>query len=182
MIITGDDEGEIEELKKNLFTEFEMKDLGLLKYFLGIEGLRSVEGIFINQRKYVLDLLAEVGMLDCKPAETLMVQNHGLQIKEGAKLANRRKYQRLVGKLIYLSHTRPDISYAVGIVSQFMHQPQNDHWEAALRIVRYLKGTSGHGVFFQKHGHVEIHGYTDADWAGNLIDRRSILPLWEATW
>ena len=140
MIITGDDTDEIAELKKNLFQEFEMKDLGLLKYFLGIEVLRSKKGIFINQRKYVLDLLAEIGMLDCKPADTPMVQNHGLQIKEGGKPTDRGRYQRLVGKLIYLSHTRPDIAYAVGVVSQFMHAPQEEHWEAVLRIIRYLKG------------------------------------------
>ena len=173
MIITGDDEEEISRLRQNLFKEFEMKDLGSLKYFLGIEVLRSKQGIFINQRKYVLDILAEIGMIDCKPADTPMVQNHGLQIREGAKRADRGRYQRLVGKLIYLSHTRPDLAYVVGVVSQFMHAPQEDHWEAVLRIVRYLKGTVGHGVLFKKHGHLEIHGYTDADWAGNPNDRKS---------
>ena len=89
MIITGDDEEEIAELKKNLFHKFEMKDLGLLKYFLGIEVLRSKKGIFINQRKYILDLFAVIGMIDCKPADTPMVQNHGLQIIEGAKPTDR---------------------------------------------------------------------------------------------
>ena len=173
MIITGDDKEEIGELRKNLFKEFEMKDLGHLKYFLGIEVLRSDQGIFINQRKYILDLLAEIGMIDCKPADTPMIQNHGLQILEGAKLTDRGRYQRLVGKLIYLSHTRPDIAYVVGVVSQFMHSPQEDHWEAALRIVRYLKGTAEHGVLFKKHGHLEINGFTDADWAGNPNDRKS---------
>ncbi|XP_042041415.1 uncharacterized mitochondrial protein AtMg00810-like [Salvia splendens] len=173
MIITGDDTEEMIELRKNLFNEFEMKDLGLLKYFLGIEVLRSKKGIFINQRKYVLDLLAEVGMVDCKPADTPMVQNHGLQMKENARLADRGRYQRLVGKLIYLSHTRPDIAYAVGVVSQFMHAPQEEHWDAALRIVRYLKGTADHGLLFEKHGNLEIHGFTDADWAGNPNDRKS---------
>ena len=173
MIITGNDEEEIAELRKNLFHEFEMKDLGLLKYFLGIEVLRSKKGIFINQRKYILDLLAEIGMIDCKPTDTPMVQNHGLQMKEGAKLTDRGRYQRLVGKLIYLSHTRPDIAYSVGVVSQFMHSPQEEHWEAVLRIVKYLKGTTEHGLMFEKHGHLEIHGFTDADWAGNPNDRRS---------
>ena len=173
MIITGNDEEEIAQLKKNLATEFEMKDLGALKYFLGVEVLRSRKGIFINQRKYILDLLAEIGMVDCKPAETPIIVNHGLQIKEGAQLTDRERYQRLVGKLIYLSHTRPDIVYAVSIVSQFMHQPQHEHLEAALRIVRYLKRTFDHGIMFKKNDHLEIHGYTDADWAGNPVDRRS---------
>ncbi|XP_057524863.1 uncharacterized mitochondrial protein AtMg00810-like [Amaranthus tricolor] len=74
------------------------------------------EGIFINQRKYILDLLAEAGMLDCKPTESPMVANHGLQIVEGAEMANQDRYRRMVGKLIYLSHTRPNIVYAVGII------------------------------------------------------------------
>ncbi|XP_042009205.1 uncharacterized mitochondrial protein AtMg00810-like [Salvia splendens] len=146
MIITGDDVEEIESLKKSLFLKFEMKDLGDLKYFLGIEILRSKRGIFLRQRKYVLDLLAETGLLECKPTETPIVLNHGLKIVEGADQTEQGKYQRLVGKLIYLSHTRPDISYVVGVVSQFMHKPQRDHMEAAMRIVRYLKGTTGYGV------------------------------------
>ncbi|XP_041999826.1 uncharacterized mitochondrial protein AtMg00240-like [Salvia splendens] len=102
-----------------------------------------------------------------------MVPNHGLKIEEGAKLADREKYQRLVGKLIYLSHTRPDITYAVGIVSQFMHKPQEDHMEAALKIVRYLKGTVGYGVLLEKGGDLKVHGYIDADWASNPVDRKS---------
>ena len=173
MIITRDNVEEIRQLKEHLATEFEMKNLGDLKYFLGIEVLRSGKGIFISQRKYVLDLLAETGMLECKPADTQIIQNHGLQLIKGAISTDRGRYQRLVGKLIYLSHTRPDIAYAVGVLSQFMHGPQEEHWEAALRVVRYLKGTVGHGVLFQKNGHLDIHGYTDADWAGNLVDRRS---------
>lgn len=173
MIITGDDLEEVKRLKENLFKEFEMKDLGRLKYFLGIEVLRSKKGIFINQKKYTLDLLTEIGMLDCKPADTPISVNHRLQIVNGADETDRGQYQHLVGKLIYLSHTRPDIAYAVSIVSQFMHQPQTKHLEAALRIVRYLKGTYNYGLLFKKTGNLEIQAYTDADWAGNPTDRRS---------
>lgn len=151
-----------------------MKDLGSLKYFLGIEVLRSNRGIFIRQRKYILDMLAEIGMLECKPAETPMITNHRMEIVEGAKPANIGRYQRLVGKLIYLSHTRPDIAYSVGVVSQFMHSPQEEHWEAVLRIVRYLKKTAEYGLIFEKNGHLDICGFTDADWGGSLSDGRSI--------
>nr|GEV64003.1 putative reverse transcriptase, RNA-dependent DNA polymerase [Tanacetum cinerariifolium] len=115
MIIIGNDEEEIKKLKGELFTEFEMKDLGRLKYFLGIEVLRSQAGIFICQKKYILDLLAKTGMLDCKPAETPMMSNKKLYIETEAELADRDRYQRLVGKLLYLSHTRLDIAYAVGV-------------------------------------------------------------------
>ena len=138
MIITGNDKAEIQALKEKLFKEFEMKDLGRLKYFLGIEVLRSNEGMFICQRKYVMDLLAETEMIDCKPTETLIVVNYGLQTLEAAKAANHEQYQKLVGKLIYLSHTRPDIAYAVGIVSRFMHQPHIQHIEAVNKILRYI--------------------------------------------
>lgn len=92
MIITGSDTEEIKELKKNLSTEFEIKDLGGLKYFLGIEVLRSRRGIFISQRKYILDLLAETGLVDGKPADTPMMVNHGLQMEEGGKLAEKGRY------------------------------------------------------------------------------------------
>ena len=143
MIITGDDLEEIAKLKGKLFEEFEMKDLTNLKYFLGIEILRSKLEIFINQIKYILNLLASIGMIYCKPAETPIVANHGSQIVKGAKLANKQQYQRLVGKLIYLFHTISDIAYTVGIVSRFMHLPQTNHLEAVMRIVRYLKGACG---------------------------------------
>ncbi|KAM0026098.1 putative RNA-directed DNA polymerase [Helianthus debilis subsp. tardiflorus] len=173
MIITGNDEEEMKNLKASLFTKFEMKDLGRLKYFLGIEVLRSKQGIFICQKKYVLDLLAETGMIDCKPADTPMIVNHKLCMEEGARLADKERYQRLVGKQIYLSHTRPDIAYAVGVVSQFMHQPQVAHMEAIWKILRYLKKTPGHGVLFQPNKHLKIQAYTDADWAGDQGNRRS---------
>nr|GFC62636.1 putative reverse transcriptase, RNA-dependent DNA polymerase [Tanacetum cinerariifolium] len=115
MIITGNDEKEIKKLKEGLFTEFEMKDLGRLKYFLRIEVLRSQHGIFIFQKKYILDLLAETRMIDCKPAKTPMIVNKKLYIHDKAKTVDKDRYQRMVGKLIYLSHTRPDIAYAVGV-------------------------------------------------------------------
>ena len=149
MILIRSDAEEIRSLRKKLFEEFKMKDLGELRYFLGIEVLKSKNEIFISRRKYILDLLAETGMVDCKPADTPMVVNHELEMKEGGKLANKEKYQRLVGKLIYLAHTRLDIAYSVAVVSQFMHNPQVEHMGAAMRIVRYLKGSHGRGVTFR---------------------------------
>ncbi|KAJ0478883.1 putative RNA-directed DNA polymerase [Helianthus annuus] len=102
-----------------------------------------------------------------------MIVNQKLKIIEGAELADRERYQRLVGKLIYLAHTRPDIAYAVGVVSQFMHQPQLEHMEALMRIIRYLKGTPGRGIVFKNNGHLDVKAFTDADWAGNPNDRSS---------
>ena len=97
-----------------------MKDLGALKYFLGIEVARNSKGIFLNQRKYTLDIIAEAGLLGAKPVSILMEQNHNLALATGSLLADPEKYRRLVGRLIYLSVTRPHLSYCVHVLAQFM--------------------------------------------------------------
>ncbi|KAL5553717.1 hypothetical protein UlMin_041118 [Ulmus minor] len=163
MVVTGDDHDEIDCLQRHLTSEFEMKQLGDLKYFLGIEVARSKHGIFLSQRKYILDLLTETGMLGCKPVDTPIEQNHKLFHCLDATSTDKGRYQRLVGKLIYLSHTRPDIAYAVCVVSQFMHDPRKPHMDAVERILRYLKSAPGKGLLFTKHNHLKIEGYTDAD-------------------
>ncbi|PRQ42978.1 putative RNA-directed DNA polymerase [Rosa chinensis] len=173
MIVTGNDLEEVKKLEAHLSSVFEMKDLGGLKYFLGIEVARSREGISLSQRKYVVDLLIETGLLACQPADTPMEQNHKLAEYPDQVPTNKERYQRLVGKLIYLSHTRPDIAYAVSVVSQFMHAPSEDHMHAVHRILRYLKTNPGKGIMFSKNNHTDIAGYTDADWAGSITDRRS---------
>lgn len=121
----------------------------------------------------MLDLLKETGMLACKPAETPIDVNHRLGLFQDQKPADMGCYQRLVGRLIYLSHTRPDIAYAVSVVSQFMHSPSKEHMEAVYRILKYLKGTPGKGLLFSKGGVSNVEGYTDADWAGDQTTRRS---------
>ena len=173
MVVTGDDPVEMASLQKRLSLEFEMKDLGQLKYFLGIEVARSKLGISLSQRKYVLDLLAETGMLDCKPIDTPIEMNHKLAIYPDQVPTNKSRYQRLVGRLIYLSHTRPDLAYAVSVVSQFMHNPSEEHMDAVMRILKYLKSAPGRGLLFARDGEFEVTGYTDADWAGDKTDRRS---------
>ncbi|KAM3369468.1 hypothetical protein ACQJBY_017392 [Aegilops geniculata] len=157
----GNDTEEIVGLKHHLAQEFEVKDLGHLRYFLGIEVLRGPKGIFMTQRKYILDLLKETGMYGSKPATTPIEQNHKLSSELGNPV-NRERYQRLVGKLIYLSHTRPDIAFAVSIVSQFMHNPRTAHLDAVNRILRYLKGCPGKGLLYTKQGNLQVECYTDA--------------------
>ena len=163
MVLTGDDPCEMKALQEYLATKFEMKDLGQLKYFLGIEVARSKHGVLLSQRKYVLDLLTETGMLDYKPVETPMEMNHKLGILPDQAPTDKGRYQRLVERLIYLSHTRPDISYAVSVVSQFMHAPSEEHMEAVYRILRNLKSAPGKGLLFSKNGISNIEGYTDSD-------------------
>ncbi|KAI5327710.1 hypothetical protein L3X38_027106 [Prunus dulcis] len=163
----------MQSLQKHLASKFEMKSLGDLKYFLGIEVAKSKHGIFLSQRKYILDLLAETGMLDCKPIDTLGEQNHKLGLYHNQVPIDNERYQRLMGKLIYLAHTRPDIAYAVSVMSQFMHSPSENHMGDVMRILRYLKVTSGKGLIFCKNVHTYVEGSMDADWAGSITDRCS---------
>ncbi|KAK2433017.1 putative mitochondrial protein [Trifolium repens] len=173
IILTGNDVEEQKMLGQCLANEFEIKTLGRLKYFLGIEVAHSKKGIFISQQKYITDLLKETGKSACKPASTPLDPNLKLGIAEEAAAVDKEMYQRLVGRLIYLSHTRPDIAYAVSLVSQFMHNPKENHLQAALRVVQYLKGTPGRGIIFNRNGNVSLEAYTDADYAGSVVDRRS---------
>lgn len=117
IILTGDDEEEISRLKKGLAAEFEMKDLGKLRYFLGMEVAKNKDGILVSQRKYVLDLLEEIGMMGCKPVETPLDPNQKLGTQTSSNPVDKGRFQRLVGKLIYLSHTRLDIGFAVSYIS-----------------------------------------------------------------
>ena len=172
IVITGDDVEEIKCLRQRLGEAFEVKDLGPLRYFLGIEVARSSKGIVLSQRKYVLDLLTETGMLGCRTSATPIDRNHQLSAQSGDPV-DRETYQRLVGRLIYLCHTRPDISYAVSVVSRYMHDPRTTHLEVVHRILRYLKGTPGKGLWFRKNQHLDVEGYCDADWASSVDDRRS---------
>ena len=127
IIVIGNDEKEKNTLKQCLANEFEIKYLGKLKYFLGIKVARSNPGIFISQHKYVIDLLRETCMMASKPVATPIEQNHRLSEALGEKKVDRKMYQWLVGKLIYLAHTRPDIAYSVSVISQFMHDPRKIH-------------------------------------------------------
>src|SRR3954466_4462799 len=172
IVLTGNDTGEMSRLKEQLAEEFEIKDLGVLRYFLGIEVARSPDGIFLSQQKYVLDLLKDTGMLGCRPATTPVDPNHGLQAGIGDQV-DREQYQHTVGRLIYLSHTWPDIAYAVSLVSQFMHDPRTTHLEAVERILRYLKSCPRKGILLGSHNHLRVEVYTDADWAGSRDDRKS---------
>ena len=116
-----------------------MKDLGVLKYFFGIEVARSAVGISLCQRKYALDIVSECGLMGAPPASFPIEPNHHLGESSSPQMEGAESYRRLVGRLIYLSFTRPDLAYSVHILSQFLQEQRQDHWEAALRVVRYLK-------------------------------------------
>ncbi|WKA10953.1 hypothetical protein VitviT2T_028493 [Vitis vinifera] len=151
MVVTGNDTEERKALQNYLSREFEMKDLGPLKYFLGIEVSRSSEGIFLSQRKYALNLLQETGISGCQPVNTPIEEGLKLCVEPNQISTDKGRYQRLVGRLMYLAHTRPDLAYALSVVSQYMHNPGEQHMNAVMRILRYLKNAPRKGILFAKN-------------------------------
>ena len=147
IILTGNDLEEMERLQGVMAREFEIKDLEPLRYFLGMEVARTRKGIVVSQKKYTLDLFKETRMLGCKPVDTPIDQNKknktGTPVDKGG-------YQRLVGKLIYLSPTRLDIDFAISMVGQYMHASCEEHLETVFQILRYLKITPRKGLFLRK--------------------------------
>ncbi|XP_019055103.1 PREDICTED: uncharacterized protein LOC109115474 [Nelumbo nucifera] len=153
--------------------EFEMSDSGLLHYFLGLEVKQAEDGIFVSQRKYATDLLKRFNMLNCKVKTTPMNVNEKLQLEDGTEPADARYVRSLVGGLIYLTHTRPDIDFSVGVLSRFMHSPSKHNLGAAKRVLRYIAGTLEFGLWYSHVSNFKLIGFTDSDWAGCLDDRKS---------
>nr|GEV45498.1 ribonuclease H-like domain-containing protein [Tanacetum cinerariifolium] len=177
IIITGNVFDEIKKFKEFLRTKFQIKDLGKLKYFLGIKVLVTDQGLCLSQRKYCLDLLSEFGLLACKPSATPIEQNLAISnepTKVDKVLDNITEYQKLIGKLIYLTHTRPDISYSIHCLSEFMHKPLRSHIKIALKVLRYLKSNPGKGVHIVKQPIASLEAFVDADWAKCLATRKSV--------
>ena len=162
IIITRDDIAGIPSLKSFLHGQFHTKDLDMLQYFLGVEVMKSKRGIFLSQRKYVLDLLSETGKLVAKSCQSPMAQSLHLT-RDGKLVEDPKRYKRLVGKLNYLSVTRPNIAYSISVVSQYMSSPIVDHWATVEQILCYLKGASGYDILYCNHGHNRLGCFTDAD-------------------
>jgi hypothetical protein len=175
MIITGDDVQGIQDLKRFLGQHFEMKDLGPLSYFHGLEVSSSSNGYYLTQAKYTSDLISRAGITDNKIVDTPIEYNNRLNTNDGEPLLDATLYRQLVGSLVYLIVTRPNISYAVHIVSQFMAAPQSLHYATVLRILRYLKDTLFYGLHFSSQSSLTLQAYSDADWAGDPTDRRSTI-------
>jgi len=173
MLVSNKDSAVI-EIKQILAKEFKLKDLGQMRYFLGLEIARSKEGISISQRKYALELLEEFGYLGCKPVPTPMELNLKLSQEDGALIPDASYYRKLIGKLVYLTVTRPDICFAVNKLSQYMSAPREPHLNAARRILRYLKNDPGQGVFYPASSTLTLRAFADADWSNCPESSKSI--------
>ena len=163
ILIASNDIQAIDKLKVSLDQEFKLKDLGVLKYFLGLEVARSYKGISICQRKYALEVLKEASMTACKPNKVPMEQNLKLSKFLGKLLSDPRMCRRLVGRSLYLTITRLDIGYAVNKLSQFVSKPRKPHLDVAYKVLQYIKGCPSQGILLSTRSDMQLKAYTDAD-------------------
>ncbi|KAL0440589.1 UNVERIFIED_CONTAM: Retrovirus-related Pol polyprotein from transposon RE2 [Sesamum latifolium] len=153
---------------------FTIKDLGPAKFFLGLELARSAHGTFISQRKYLLDIIHDYHLDDAKPAATPLPTGIKFAASSGSVLGSPDRYRRLIGRLLYLGFSRPDISFPVQQLSQFIQHPREPHWDAAIHLVQYLKGTSSLGLFFAVDSPLTLSAFSDSDWASCFDTRCSV--------
>lgn len=174
IVVTGSDSHQLILFLDLLGREFDIKDLGGLSYFLGLEVTPVATGLHISQTKYAMDILKRSSMLECKPYSTPIATKLSLSLHDGDLLSDPSEYRRLVGCLQYLTLSRPDIAFAVNHVAQFMSTPRVPHLVAVKRILRYVKGTLDYGIRLRPHtGITSISAFSDADWAGCPDSRRS---------
>jgi hypothetical protein len=173
LLVTGNSPKMILTFKEEMKRQFEMTDLGLMNFFLGMEVDQGEDGIFISQSKYAREILKRFKMEGCKPVSTPLVLNEKLSKEDGSKEADLRQYRSLVRSLLYLTATRPDLMYATSLLSRFMSKPSEVHMGTAKRVLRYLKGTLEFGVFYQPCSDARLIAYSDSDWGGSVDDMKS---------
>ncbi|KAL7592162.1 uncharacterized mitochondrial protein AtMg00810-like [Lactuca sativa] len=162
----------VDDLISKLHTEFKIKDLGHLSYFLGLEAKHLLSRLFLSQSKYAHAIVSHAGLLESKPVATPLSPSVSF-VASGIPYEGPTHYHSLVGALQYLTITHPDFSYAVNQVSQFLQAPTIDHYQAVKRLIRYVNGTLSYGLTFSRPTSMNLFGYSDADWARCLDTRQS---------
>ena len=167
LLIAGNKEELVTEFKNNMKEMFEMNELGLLTYFLGMEINQFKQGYFLCQKSFIIKLLNKFAMEKCNSVSTLMILGQKLTKEDESPRTDGRIYRSLIGSLLYLTATRPDIVFAVNYLSRFMQNPSQFHFAAAKRVLRYLKGTLEYGIHFERSSSLKLTGFTDSDWGGS---------------
>jgi hypothetical protein len=162
-----------EEFSKIMIQKFEMSMMEELKYFLGFQITQLQDGTFISQTKYIQDILKKFGMKDGKPIKTPMGTNGHLELNTGGKYVDQKVYRSMIGSLLYLCASRSDIMLSICMCARFQADPKEVHLRVVKRIMRYLVYTSKFGLWYPKGSTFDLVGYSDADWAGCKIDRKS---------
>ncbi|KAK6149332.1 hypothetical protein DH2020_016857 [Rehmannia glutinosa] len=173
ILLATNDKGLLYEVKQFLSKNFDMKDMGELNFFLGLQIKQCQEGIYISQSKYTKELLKKFGIEEGRTVSTPMATNIKIDKDEKGKFVDESKYRGMIGSLLYLTASRLDILHAVCLCARFLSNPKESHMSAVKRIFRYLKGTIQYGLFYPKNENFYLKGYSDSDYAGNIDDRKS---------
>jgi len=175
LIISGPDVQDIKMFKSEMKKKFSMSDLGFLSYYLGIEVKQDGNGITLCQSSYAAKILEGAGMRNCNSCGTPMECRLKLSKLKSGDPINPTEYRSIIGSLRYIVNTRPDLAFAVGVVSRYMEAPGKEHWAAVKHILRYLKGTMGYGCKYERGAELKpfLVGYSDSDYAGDPEDRKS---------
>jgi hypothetical protein len=171
LFLTGE-ENLITDCKKKLTAKFEMKYLGLMHYFLGLEVWQSPEKIFLNQGKYAVEIMKRFDMLECKSMNTPMETKLKLLVDTSSELVDATLYRQIIGSLMYLTNTKPDICFVVNTLSQFLVEPRHFHIVVAKHVMRYLKGTLDFGLSYNGDHDFRLSGYTNSHWDRSVSDRK----------
>ena len=163
LFVTGMD-GLITDTKRNLAAEFEMKDLGMMHYFLGMKVWQNEDGIFLGQGKYAIEILKRFGMMDYKAITKPMASNLKLLSDASSEVVDATMYHQMIGSLMSLTNTRPDLCFVMNTLSQFLTDPRHVHLIAAKHILRYLKGIVDYGIKYEANQKINLEGYVDSDW------------------
>jgi hypothetical protein len=172
LIYTGNNEELCAIFKQSMMKEFEMTDLGKMRFFLGVEVSQNANGIHLCQKKYAREVLERFNMWNCNPVKNPIVPGTVLS-REGGENVDSTMYKQLVGSLMYLTATRPDMMYVVCLISRYMANPKEEHMQIAKRVLRYLRGTLDFGLFYRRRSASKLLAYTDSDYARDVDDRKS---------
>lgn len=173
LLIKGTSLEMILDFKRKISTTFEMSDLGKLTYYLGIEVLQCQDRITLSQERYAPKILEEAGMDECNASHVPMELNLSLSKGEKEKQIDEKAYRRSIGCLRYLLHTRPDLSFVVGMLSRYMHEPRESHGSVLKQVLRYLRGTMSYGLAYESSNVERLTGYSDSSHNSDVDDGRS---------
>ncbi len=181
IIITCSKAAAIDDLLQLLSSDFAVKDLDKLNFFLGIKVIENEAGVILSQQRYILDILKHTNMQDAKLVSSPMASSTSLSAYEGESFPDHTLYHNTVGALQYLSLTRPCIAFAINKISQFMHKPALLHWQAVKRLLCYLKHTIQFGLQLFRSSCTDIQAYCDADWLAPMMTvvlQEAIVCFW----
>lgn len=173
LIFTGDDEVMMFDFKSSMMRVFDMTDLGRMGFFLGIEVLQKPDGIFVCQRNYDMEVLKRFVVQKSNPVSSPIVPGFKVCRDDDGIIVDETYYKHIVGSLMYLTATRPDMMFCISLISMYMAKPTELHLQAAKRILRYWKGTINYGIFYKKRREKELLAFVDSDCAGDVEDRKS---------